>query len=216
MTDEQIARISPVDEWRIRKRVVDAAIDVLADGQPRTAQQITAELQKRGLNISKRLLNSVLFSEARRYVVYDKQAYSYTLRRTALSESVEVPIHNPAPELKARYVGRNDEYTFVSGASTGPAFFETATKSRTTEIVFNKEHPLFSSFAVIFESTPTDNHAVSRKLAQAKKCIALMIVAWAKFENEQPAGPRKFKAEEMRIEWGRNVRRFLIGDSWEK
>lgn len=109
-------------EWYVHRVVMEAPLDVLlADGEEPPLRQILKALVKRELTIPKRLINSILFSEARRYVVYNKETYTYNLRRTKVEEgdnSVNViEMHNLPQrtqqiegEVKARYIGRNDEY----------------------------------------------------------------------------------------------------------
>lgn len=187
-----------------------------------------------------RLVNSILFSEAKRYVTYDKQSYAYSLRHADVrsTEQAEVNIdlnklsqpikqqttdlyevsttgdsHSDEKVVKARYIGRNDEYKFTTSTSTGPIFFEVATKSRTVEIALNQNHPLFARLTSLFDLPEhADNTTIRQQLQQAKQTIELLFAAWAKYENELPDGQRKFRAEEARSEWGRNVRLLLMDE----
>lgn len=207
------------EEWHARSVVMEALFEVLADGQPHTSRQLLEMLSKRGMTIPKQLINSLLFSEARRYVVYDKEKFTYCLRQIEASEvdgavkNVKVP---NAPkvkteEIKAQYIGGNDEYVFRSAKATGPAFFDTSAKSRTIEVILNKDHPLFASVKLLLESVEGITHQeMEQRLLQAQDTLKLLLVAWAKYENSLPDGPRKFKTEESRIEWGRYARLLLI------
>ncbi len=68
-------------EWQHRKVVMEAILEVLQDGKPRTARQILLRLPTdEGFKVNKRLVNSILFSEAKRYVIYNRNSYTYRMR----------------------------------------------------------------------------------------------------------------------------------------
>lgn len=214
------------EEWHIRKEVMEAVLDILGDGQPHTSRHILDQLEKQGFTIPKRLVNSVLFSEARHYVVYDKKTFTYRLREVESQEidqailSAAMPngkYKNESQGIKARYMGRNDEYVFTTSQLTGPAFFETSAKSRTIQVVINENHPLFSSLDILVEPISNgDCNDMYQRLIQSRKSVELLLAAWAKYENDQPDGPRKHKIEEARLEWGRNARAFLLDELEDK
>lgn len=217
------------EEWHARQVVMEAALEVLSDGEQHTSRQILDALHKRGLTIPKRLVNSVMFSEARRYVSYDKKSFTYQLRQVAPDE-IDGAITGIEPdavqqnghlsvegEVKARYIGRNDEYVFSSSTNTGPTFFDTSAKSRTIDIALNQNHPLYESLCTLLDTTDDlDCEQLRQRIFQAQQTVEVMLAAWSKYENGLPDGPRKFKAEEVRSEWGRNARLLLMDNMDEE
>jgi len=216
-------RIYLKEEWHVRRIVMEGALEELSDGEPHTSQQILDALIKRGLTIPKRLVNSVLFSEARRYVSYDKKTFTYRLRQITFDEidgavtniDTRALQQNEPPdvegEIKARYIGRNDEYVFSSSTNTGPTFFDTSAKSRTIEIALNQNHPMYESLRTLLDTIDDlDCEQLRQRILQAQRTVEVMLAAWSRYENDLPNGPRKFKAEEMRSEWGRNARLLLM------
>jgi hypothetical protein len=217
------------EEWQARRIVMDAALEVLSDGKPHKALHITEALAQRGIMVSKRLVNSVLFSEARRYVVYDHKKFLYQLRQVSVNEIDEaikgLPVeqlahkHNGAApaeenaELKARYLGRNDAYIFSSSCETDPAFFGALTKGRITQVVLNRDHPLFPSLsAALAPIESVEGKQLKDQFLEAQHTLEVLLAAWAKYENDLPNGPRRFKTEEARLEWGRNARLLLMDE----
>lgn len=209
------------EEWHVRKLVMDAVLDVLSDGLQHSSRQILEKLEQQGLTIPKRFVNSILFSEARRYVVYDKISFTYSLREVEAGELEQVDwaslIHTNSEkgsqEIKARYIGRNDEYIFSASKLTGPAFFETSAKSRTIQVVLNESHPLFSNLDILIEPISNNlNQEMYQNSVKSRKLLELLLASWSKYENDQPEGPRRFKVEEARLEWGRNARAFLLDE----
>ncbi len=68
-------------EWHYRKVVMEAILEVLRDGRPRTALQILDSLPNVGdINVNRKLVNSILYSEAKRYVFRDNRSYTFRIR----------------------------------------------------------------------------------------------------------------------------------------
>jgi len=64
----------------LRAEVLTRTRELLADGKPRMAKEIAAELLKRGLaGVDKSLVNSVLAVEGKGQFSYDRTSYAYTL-----------------------------------------------------------------------------------------------------------------------------------------
>jgi len=209
------------DEWHVRKRVMDAILGVLSDGQSYSSRQLLDLLATQGLTVPKKLINSILFSEAHRYILYDHKAFTYQLRecpQDQFDQAAEFSLVNNdadkvSQEIRARYIGRNDEYVFVTSKLTGSAFFETSAKSRTIQVILNENHPIFPSLKVLLESNSNDDlQEMNQRLMGSRKLFELLLASWCKYENDQPNGPRKFKVEESRLDWGRSARLFLLDE----
>jgi hypothetical protein len=217
-----------LEELGIRQIVMDATLKILCDGQPHTARDILDQLKQQGFRIPKRLVNSILFSEARRYVKYNKSNFTYQLKELeedgpdkalekvdVASTPVTVNIENPATnEIKATLISRNDEYLFKSSPINGPVLFETEAISHIFEIKLNENHPLYSALSQILSLRPSDSEVddLCNQLDDAQNALELLLAAWAKYEHDQPEGPRRRKVEEARIEWGRNARLLALDD----
>lgn len=211
------------EEWHVRKIILEATLEILSDGQNYTARQILSKLEQKNISAPKKLVNSVLFSEGRRYVTYNKSSFFYQLRSVDESEveynqdvvtkySSEIS-DNILNAVKAKYIGKNDEFIFTSRRATSPAFFDVFFKGRIIEIALNENHPLFPSLnELLFTITEGENSDVK---VVARRVIDLMVAAWAKHETEQPEGVRRNKAEEFRIDWGRNIRNIIFSESTE-
>lgn len=69
-------------EWKNRKAVMENALGILRDGQPRKARQIVIVRNRQRRSAGKRDIsevNSVLFSEGRRYVKYSKHSFEHRI-----------------------------------------------------------------------------------------------------------------------------------------
>lgn len=79
-------------EWQTRKVVMEAILEALRDGKPRTARQILHSLpEDEWIQVDKKLVNSILSSEAKRYVFRDNGAHTYRIREAENTQFVQPP-----------------------------------------------------------------------------------------------------------------------------
>jgi hypothetical protein len=212
-----------LQEWHARHVVMEATLRILADGKPHTSRQILDTLLEQGFTIPKRLVNSILFSEAKRYVKYDKKTFTYQLRQVEVNEldsaidkidtqntpitTTRISSEQVQGEIKATLIGKNDEYTFSVVTSTGPIFFDISVKGRRINILLNEAHPITKELdEMLHPITDLSEDQLKDRAIKSQKTLELLLAAWAKYESELPTGRRKHKAEEFRADWGRNVR----------
>jgi hypothetical protein len=53
-----------------------------------------------------------------------------------------------------------------------------------------------------------DTDTLRSRLAKSAEGLKLLLTAWARYEDEQPDGIRKTRAQEARSDWGRIARQF--------
>ena len=205
------------EEFHLRNQVLVEALKILSDGRQWRARQIMKKINTLGISVQKSLVNSVLFSEGRRYVTYDKKTYSYRLKDNFISSAPEgVKNSNTTVSLAlANMVTIEQEmsYSFKAGDLDNSAFFVTDVKGGDMQIIRNKEHPLFSTFTNLSGDPQMGSEQLYRKLKIAQNCIKIMLTGWAEFENEQPVGKRRIVAQDARIDWGRKVRDLLMNSN---
>lgn len=117
-----------------------------------------------------------------------------------------------AKELAAVTVSAGLKYVFAHADLETPAFFSVRQKGGSIIITLNTSHPAFSSLVEVLERDPEDNEGdedLKRRLDNALDGLKLLLMAWARYEDEQPDGPRRNAAQETRIDWGRLARQFL-------
>lgn len=117
-----------------------------------------------------------------------------------------------AKELAARTVSTGLKYVFAHADLETPAFFSVRQKGGSIIITLNTSHPAFSSLVEVLERDPersdTDEDLKGR-LDNALDGLKLLLMAWARYEDEQPDGRRRDQAQESRLDWGRLARQFL-------
>lgn len=119
-----------------------------------------------------------------------------------------------AEELAATTVNQNLKFTFANANITTPAFFDVKSRGGSMIVSLNVNHPAYTHLIEILdedvEGMPPD--IVQSKFIRAKEGLKLLLMAWARYEDELPDGPRRTRASEARWDWGRLARVFLEGE----
>lgn len=94
-----------------------------------------------------------------------------------------------------------------------PAFFNVEFIPGLLQVALNMDHPVYSDLIAVLDK---DFDGVSReelidRLVGAASAFKLLLLSWARFEDEQPERPRA-RAKQMRQDWGRIASEFLGAD----
>lgn len=123
-----------------------------------------------------------------------------------------------AHDLAATTVKDSLKYVFVEAATDSPAFFSVQPKGGAIIITLNTTHPAYPRLVDVLESGIDEGGAqatpeeVMARLNRALNGLKLLLMAWARYEDEQQDGPMRQRAQDARIDWGRIARRFLQED----
>lgn len=128
-----------------------------------------------------------------------------------LLDSGETEIAEEAHELAAEIVGRGFKYEFRNAALSTPGFFDVQSRGGKIIITLNTQHPAYPRLIEVLEEDveTADAEELRFRLVRAAEGLDLLLSAWARYEDEQPDGPRKDKARDARWDWGRMARDFL-------
>jgi hypothetical protein len=130
------------------------------------------------------------------------------IERTLVDEGIQEPV---AKEIAARTVDNGLKYVFAEADLETPAFFSVKPRGGSIVITLNTNHPAYHSLVEVLEkdqdSTSGENGA--QRMGTALDGLKLLLMAWARYEDEQPDGPRRAQAQEVRVDWGRIARQFL-------
>ena len=102
------------------------------------------------------------------------------------------------------------KYVFVESAMDTPAFFSVAPRGGAIMVRINTEHPVYTHLIEVLEKQEDESpENAEGRLANAREGLRLLLEAWARYEDEQPEGPRRDAAMDARSDWGRVARRFF-------
>ncbi|TGV61062.1 ATP-binding protein [bacterium M00.F.Ca.ET.141.01.1.1] len=119
-----------------------------------------------------------------------------------------------AKELAATTISDGLKYVFAEADLESMAFFSVKQRGGSIIITLNTSHPAFGSLVEVLEKDATgeDDASLRERLTTAAGGLKLLLMAWARYEDEQPDGPRRNQAQETRADWGRLARQFLNKD----
>ena len=119
-----------------------------------------------------------------------------------------------AHELAATLVSDGLKYLFTVAELETSAFFSVRPRGGAIHITLNALHPAYSHLMEVLEPTDEDkdsNNAKSLKerLDNALAALKLVLMAWARFEDEQQSDKIRIQIQDIRSDWGRVARQFL-------
>lgn len=116
-----------------------------------------------------------------------------------------------AEQLAANTVSNNLKYLFAETPFEADAFFTVRPRGGAINIILNTRHPAYEHLVeVLNEETIDDDAKVLReRLEKASEGLKLLLMAWARYEDELSAGQRKDQAQDTRNDWGRVAKSFL-------
>ncbi|MBN1453278.1 MAG: ATP-binding protein [Anaerolineales bacterium] len=122
-----------------------------------------------------------------------------------------------ASQIAAVTVGRSLKYTFAEANINTPAFFDVKARGGSLIVSLNTNHPAYSRLVEVLEREfdESDIDELRTRIATARDGLKLLLMAWARYEDEMPDGPRRRGATEARWDWGRIASQFLDDNDFE-
>jgi len=115
-----------------------------------------------------------------------------------------------AEGLAAHVVESGLKYTFSeTNLPTSAPIFSVKRKGGVIIINLNTKHPGYDSLiAALDEEEDEDEDDLRDRLSQARKSLRLLLLAWARYEDEQQ-GEKRERVQDTRNDWGRLARQFM-------
>jgi hypothetical protein len=120
-----------------------------------------------------------------------------------------------AQELAARTISTGIKYTFAEADLEGRAFFTVKPVAGEIVIKLNVRHPAYANLVEVLEQDveeELDESALRHRLQSANRGLKLLLMAWARYEDEQPNEERREQIQDIRTDWGRVAANFLRSD----
>ncbi|MEA5561299.1 ATP-binding protein [Planktothrix agardhii] len=113
--------------------------------------------------------------------------------------------------LAATTVDDGLKYIFAEAPIDSPAFFSVKPKGGAIIVTLNTDHSAYRNLVEILEEDvdKADMDTLRSRLINSLEGLKLLLMAWARYEDEQPDGKRKSDAQNTRIDWGKIARQFL-------
>lgn len=91
-----------------------------------------------------------------------------------------------------------------------PAFFSVEYIPGMLQVALNMDHPVYNDLIAVLDGDieGASREELAERLTAAAGAFKLLLISWARFEDEQPEKPRE-RAKKMRQDWGRLASEFL-------
>lgn len=134
------------------------------------------------------------------------------IEQTLIEEGVPKSV---AQDLAASTVSNGLKYVFAEADLETSAFFSVKLRGGSNVITLNTNHPAYPSLVEVLEKETSEDQGevLENRLSNALDGLKLLLMAWARYEDEQPDGSRRIQAQETRSDWGRIARQFLDRNS---
>jgi len=122
-----------------------------------------------------------------------------------------------AREIAAQVVENGVKVLYLDADLEGPSFFSVRLKGGAIIVSINTSHPAYKHLVGVLDESDSeiecnDPGELRARLENALTGLKLVLGAWARYEDEQPAGQRRERVKNVRYEWGEMARQFLEGD----
>ncbi|MBF2002679.1 MAG: ATP-binding protein, partial [Synechococcales cyanobacterium M58_A2018_015] len=136
------------------------------------------------------------------------------IRQTEIKETLteQGVTETQANELAAKTINDGLKYTFAEADLETPAFFSVKPRGGAIIVTLNTSHPAYDKLVEVMEKDVdnVDAEILRTRLSNSLEGLKLLLMAWARYEDEQPDGSKlRQAAQNARVDWGRIARQFL-------
>ena len=153
-------------------------------------------------------------SKGNRGVSDKDEALPAEQRTAALAQDLEEDglSGEQAKELAARTIEQGIKYTFAVANLEGRTFFTVKPVAGEIVIKLNANHAAYSNLVEVLEDDPDADVTAEdllERLGKANRGLKLLLMAWARFEDEAVPDTKREDIQEIRHDWGRYAAEFL-------
>lgn len=110
-------------------------------------------------------------------------------------------------------VDESGKYSAMIGELDGSQFFTVKPRAGVIHVTLNSLHPAYENLVEVVETGDLDAvenlDELRKRLERAGTGLKLLLFAWARFEDEQIDPVRRRDLQEIRLDWGRYLEKFL-------
>lgn len=137
-----------------------------------------------------------------------KEERQKAIEKTLTDEGIT---EKQAIQLAATTVDDGLKYIFAEADIETAAFFSVKPRGGAIIVTLNTNHPAYNNLVEILEEDVegVSTETLRSRLTNSLEGLKLLLMAWARYEDEQPDGRRKQMVQDARGDWGRIARQFL-------
>ncbi len=176
--------------------------------KPTRHEDATASAEVKGTQVTRKRIEEGHRGESDKQ---EKQQTPTIRQQEIASELIEHgTTQKLAEQLAAQTVGSGLKYTFTKSSVATPAFFNVQSRGGVVIISLNVDHPAYTHLVEVLQkdSDYLNEEEVRENLSNARQGLELLLIAWARYEDEQ-SGTKREQTQDVRWDWGRVARDFL-------
>jgi hypothetical protein len=117
-----------------------------------------------------------------------------------------------AQEFAKQAVGTGRRFIFLETQIEGNAFFSVRPVAGEIMISINADHNAYKNLVSVLDSDANLNSSkeeLTQRLNSAREGLRLLLISWARYEDEQPNEELRKRVQDIRIDWGRMAAEYL-------
>ena len=117
-----------------------------------------------------------------------------------------------AQEFAAQTVDTGRRFIFLETQIEGNAFFSVRPVAGEIMIRINTEHNAYKNLVSVLDNEGTSDvsrEELAQRLDLAREGLRLLLISWARYEDEQPNEELRKRVQDIRIDWGRMAAEYL-------
>ncbi len=114
-----------------------------------------------------------------------------------------------ARKIAARWIAEDKKVTFDIAELDGSQFFSVENMGGILRIKINSNHRAYKNLLSVTESNEHENLDCKKRLELARDGLWLLLTSWARFEDLTTNKDLREKIQDIRIDWGKQINRFL-------
>jgi hypothetical protein len=117
-----------------------------------------------------------------------------------------------AQEFAAQTVGTGRRFIFLETQIEGNAFFSVRPVAGEIMIRINSDHNAYKNLVSVLDKDATSDSSkeeLAQRLDLAREGLRLLLIAWARYEDEQPNEELRKRVQDIRTDWGRMAAEYL-------
>lgn len=194
-----------------RLRTIRKAIKIQAKGQRSTRQRYEGSAEEQATEVTRKMQK-----EGHHGASDEDETLPASTRREALKkELIETGLsEEQADQISSSVLEPGIKYVFADGELDGRSFFTVKPVAGEILIKLNVNHPAYEQLLEVLHdgvSEDSDSEELVERLQRAHNGLKLLLMAWARFEDEESNMERRELIQDIRTDWGRVAARFIRG-----
>lgn len=195
-----------------RLRNIRKAIKIQAKGQNSSTQRYQGSAEEQATVVTRKMQGEGRHGQSDHDETLPADERQQALKRELIETGLT---EDQADQISASALNEPGvKYVFAHGELDGRSFFTVKPVAGEIVIKMNVNHPAYEQLLEVLHDDVdggSSQQELVQRLQRAHTGLKLLLMAWARFEDEETSVERRELIQDMRTDWGRVAARFLRG-----